>query len=302
MFLQNGDSMKLVLSQIRIDGGTQSRIEINNEVVSEYADLIKNGAKFPPVDVFFDGVDYWLVDGFHRYHAHQSSGLSEIDVVIKNGTLHDARYYSAGVNKSHGLRRTNADKRKSVALALAEKPEFTDNAIATHCGVSNHFVASIRSPEKKQKQNENRDKLAVKKASEMNCVENKVGSDPTSAIEKPFAMPVETQQPEQEECPPDENDIRAIFEGQEKRIAELEDLNRSLMASDKDKEIYDLKSRVRNEEEQKLNQMSLLNKKSNENDAMYRVIVQAAKFHGIDHNQSIFALCKALFPCFKKVA
>ena len=111
-----------------------------------------------------------------------------------------------------------------------------------------------------------------------------------------------TPQPEQEECPPDENDIQAIFEGQEKRIAELEDLNRSLMASDKDKEIYDLKSRVRNEEEQKLNQMSLLNKKSNENDAMYRVLVQAAKFHGIDHNQSIFALCKALLPCFKKVA
>lgn len=111
-----------------------------------------------------------------------------------------------------------------------------------------------------------------------------------------------TPQPEQEECAPDENDIQAIFEGQEKRIAELEDLNRSLMASDKDKEIYDLKSRVRNEEEQKLNQMSLLNKKSNENDAMYRVLVQAAKFHGIDHNQSIFALCKALLPCFKKVA
>ena len=107
---------------------------------------------------------------------------------------------------------------------------------------------------------------------------------------------------ESEEGLVNEADIAEIFDNQEKRIAELEDLNRSLMASDKDKEIYDLKSRVRNEEEQKLNQMSLLNKKSNENDAMYRVIVQAAKFHGIDHNQSIFTLCKALLPCFKKVA
>ena len=108
--------------------------------------------------------------------------------------------------------------------------------------------------------------------------------------------------PEQEECPPDENDIQAIFEGQEKRIAELEDLNKSLMASDKDKEIYDLKSRIRNEESQKLAAMEMRNRTSNENDAMYRVLVQAAKFHGIDHNQSIFALCKALLPCFKKVA
>ena len=111
-----------------------------------------------------------------------------------------------------------------------------------------------------------------------------------------------TPQPEQEECPPDENDIQAIFEGQEKRIAELEDLNKSLMASDKDKEIYDLKSRIRNEESQKLAAMEMRNRTSNENDAMYRVLVQAAKFHGIDHNQSIFALCKALLPCFKKVA
>lgn len=108
--------------------------------------------------------------------------------------------------------------------------------------------------------------------------------------------------PEQEECAPDENDIQAIFEGQEKRIAELEDLNKSLMASDKDKEIYDLKSRIRNEESQKLAAMEMRNRTSNENDAMYRVLVQAAKFHGIDHNQSIFALCKALLPCFKKVA
>lgn len=108
--------------------------------------------------------------------------------------------------------------------------------------------------------------------------------------------------PEHEECAPDESDIQAIFEGQEKRIAELEDLNKSLMASDKDKEIYDLKSRIRNEESQKLAAMEMRNRTSNENDAMYRVIVQAAKFHGIDHNQSIFALCKALFPCFKKVA
>ena len=111
-------------------------------------------------------------------------------------------------------------------------------------------------------------------------------------------------QPEEEleEGLVNEADIAEIFDNQEKRIAELESIVASLTKEDTGKEIYDLKSRVRNEEEQKLNQMSLLNKKSNENDAMYRVIVQAAKFHGIDHTQSIFTLCKALLPCFKKVA
>ena len=125
------------------------------------------------------------------------------------------------------------------------------------------------------------------------------------ALNKKQPQPKQPEpQPEEEleEGLVNEADIAEIFDNQEKRIAELESIVASLTKEDTGKEIYDLKSRVRNEEEQKLNQMSLLNKKSNENDAMYRVIVQAAKFHGIDHTQSIFTLCKALLPCFKKVA
>ena len=61
------------IKTIRIDGGTQSRVEINNEIVAEYAALIKAGAEFPPVIVFYDGVDTWLADGFHRFHAHNVS-------------------------------------------------------------------------------------------------------------------------------------------------------------------------------------------------------------------------------------
>ncbi len=54
------------IKSIRVDGGTQSRVEINNDIVSEYAALIKDGAEFPPVVVFNDGADNWLADGFHR--------------------------------------------------------------------------------------------------------------------------------------------------------------------------------------------------------------------------------------------
>jgi hypothetical protein len=69
---------KINILNIRIDGGTQPRQEINYEVVKDYAELMREGVAFPPVTVFFDGVDYWLADGFHRYHATKSNATATI--------------------------------------------------------------------------------------------------------------------------------------------------------------------------------------------------------------------------------
>ena len=52
--------MKIKITQIRIDGNTQNRAEIDQGVVNEYAEAIIEGAKFPPVTLFHDGVDYWF--------------------------------------------------------------------------------------------------------------------------------------------------------------------------------------------------------------------------------------------------
>ena len=40
--------MKMLLSSIRIDGGTQPRVEISDEVVCDYVAALQDGAKFPP--------------------------------------------------------------------------------------------------------------------------------------------------------------------------------------------------------------------------------------------------------------
>lgn len=139
---------KLLLNAIRIDGGTQSRVEINADVASEYADAIKGGAEFPPVIVFHDGADYWLADGFHRFHAHAKAGKASIPADVKAGTQRDAVLYSLGANCAHGLRRTNADKRKAVAAMLddAEWSQWSDRKIAEACGVSQPFVSAMRKP------------------------------------------------------------------------------------------------------------------------------------------------------------
>ena len=112
--------MNLSLDRIRIDGGTQSRAKIDQDVVVEYATAMQEGAKFPPVTVFHDGAEYFLADGFHRYFAAKKAGSPGIKCDVKEGTLRDAILYSFGANHDHGLRRTTADKRKAVIAMLSD--------------------------------------------------------------------------------------------------------------------------------------------------------------------------------------
>lgn len=135
------------INSIRLDGGTQSRAEIHADTVAEYADALADGTEFPPIVVFYDGVDYWLGDGFHRVHAFRRAGRASISADVRVGTQSDAQLFSYGVNAGHGLRRSNADKRKAVegALKHAISGEWSDNQIAKHCGVSHPFVGSVRS-------------------------------------------------------------------------------------------------------------------------------------------------------------
>ena len=136
----------LGMDVIRIDGGTQSREKIDETVVSDYADLIEDGVVFPAVRVYFDGVSHYLADGFHRYHAHRKAGKGAIEADIEKGTLRDAILYSLGANHEHGLRRSNADKRKAVQAMLDdfEWQEWSNAEIARRCHVSERMVANMR--------------------------------------------------------------------------------------------------------------------------------------------------------------
>ena len=145
--------MQLELSQLHTDGGTQPRVAINDATVTEYAEALREGVKFPPVVAFHDGAKYWLADGFHRYHAHGQAGLDKIEVDVRRGTRRDAILYSVGANTAHGLRRNNEDKRKAVMTMLTSEAvarnddaePWSDNEIARVCRVSQPFVTKMRS-------------------------------------------------------------------------------------------------------------------------------------------------------------
>jgi ParB-like chromosome segregation protein Spo0J len=137
---------QMKLNQLTIDGGTQSRVKIIQEAVDEYAESLKNGARFPPVLAYFDGIKYYLTDGYHRYFAHQKAGINDIEVTVVNGTLRDAILRSFSVNAENGRHRTNEDKRNAVQAMLNDfEWQFWNTAeIAKACRVSVTLVESVR--------------------------------------------------------------------------------------------------------------------------------------------------------------
>jgi hypothetical protein len=65
---------------------------------------------------------------------------------VHEGTKRDARLFSASANGTHGMRLSNADKRRSVLVLLLDKEwaQWSNNQIAKHCHVTHTMVNKIR--------------------------------------------------------------------------------------------------------------------------------------------------------------
>lgn len=136
----------LPLESIRADPRAQARAGCNEDTIAEYRDALLRGEIFPPIVVFFDGKDCWIGDGFHRFRAAVAAGREEILVEVRQGGLREARFHAAAANVTHGLPRTNDDKRLSVQLMLKDREwrRWSDHQIALHCGVSQPFAGKVR--------------------------------------------------------------------------------------------------------------------------------------------------------------
>lgn len=152
------------IHNIRTDGGTQSRISLNQDVVNEYAELMAEGVKFPPLAVYHDGSDHWLVDGFHRYFALKKNGASLVEVDATAGTLRDAQLKSKAVNHDHGLRRTNADIRKAIEDMLKDEEwsKWSYSEIAKWVGTSKATVGRIKLQVDEQNPDANKEETTKK--------------------------------------------------------------------------------------------------------------------------------------------
>ena len=136
--------MKVKLSLITIDAGTQARQKINQDVVTEYAQLMADGTVFPPVVVF--GEKNILADGWHRFFAHRAAGIKEIEVERHEGDVRDAIFFGFGANKHRGLQMNQADTKNIIGRMLMDQEwsKLGDRKIADHVGVSSTTVLRLR--------------------------------------------------------------------------------------------------------------------------------------------------------------
>ncbi len=132
------------LADIAIDPDMQVRVEINTSTVDDYAEAFIDGAKFPPCVVFYDGTQYLLADGFHRYMGAVEAQVKDLLCEVRPGSRAECLEFALSANATHGLPRTNADKQHAVEMALKNFSDRSDRVLAKMCAVSDKTVASVR--------------------------------------------------------------------------------------------------------------------------------------------------------------
>lgn len=135
--------------------GTQPRAAMDADTITDYADAMVAGAEFPPIIVFALDTDedvedyvYYIADGWHRLNASRAAGFTGISAVVHYSPAPEREALESALkaNVNHGLRRSVADKRRSVELALNddEWSQWSNNQIAKLCGVSDKLVGRLR--------------------------------------------------------------------------------------------------------------------------------------------------------------
>lgn len=137
-------SASIPIASIQLDTTIQCRADIDIATVNEYSEAMQEGVEFPPVELYGTAEKSWIGDGWHRVMAAKSIDIPEISANLHPGGRMEALRAALAANAAHGRRRTNADKRCAVAIALREWPNKTDLEIAETCAVSHPFVAGLR--------------------------------------------------------------------------------------------------------------------------------------------------------------
>lgn len=143
------------IADIKFDEQLQMRVELCQKTIKEYAALYETGDDWPfdtPVVLFDVDGELFMANGFHRAESAKSAGRDTLEATIRPGTFQQAFEYALSANQDHGLRRSGADKRRSVVSALEDSDdngvriyaESSNRKLAKLCGVSEGFVRKVK--------------------------------------------------------------------------------------------------------------------------------------------------------------
>lgn len=143
------------LEEVDFNGSPHVRAkEPDPEIVQQYAQAYLEKKELPPVVLFYDRTNkrYLIADGRHRCAARVLLNRREIMAEVQDGDINDALRYALTANTTHGVPRSNADKRQCIIQAIKQWPDITDTQISKMAEVDNKTVTPIRQEMEKKKQ------------------------------------------------------------------------------------------------------------------------------------------------------
>jgi hypothetical protein len=147
-------TLKVSINKIDFNANTQARNATKDRAIEEYREKIENGIDLGPLDLFtLDETKYFIGDGFHRLLAHIEAGLSFVMAKIHKGDMRAAQLFACAANQAHGVRRTDADKRRAARILIKDEEwgKKSVREIAAYAGVSKSLVQDMKAPRGKRK-------------------------------------------------------------------------------------------------------------------------------------------------------
>lgn len=114
-------SQKIDIGLIVLDREYYPRVQSNWQTVARYADALRAGEVFPPVEAVKRGREYVVIDGWHRVLAYKQVGTAMVMVIVHVG-LPRKRWLlkAAELNRRNGRQMSKQD-RVMVAVRLQQQ-------------------------------------------------------------------------------------------------------------------------------------------------------------------------------------
>jgi len=135
---------KIPLSDIVLDTNIYPREKIDQKRVGIFAANIRDGLSFDPIEVQphpEQAGKYRILDGMHRWSAYKATGVTQLEVIVKDLDEIDPLLYAA--SRAIGPRQLSEEETRNTARRVFQNnPRLTSSEIGQAIGRSRRTVDS----------------------------------------------------------------------------------------------------------------------------------------------------------------
>lgn len=117
------------INDMAVDPRLQMRTCMDQDAIAQYAEKIDSILEKHPIMVvsvtYPTGREVWyIVDGFHRYHAARAAERETLNIMLMRGSWEDAVQYAMTANWANGMRPSKEAAKRSIEMLLETAPDF----------------------------------------------------------------------------------------------------------------------------------------------------------------------------------